>query len=220
MPPRAPPSAAVRAARSFCDALDFDWAGTVRAGQPRLSDDIDVVGNDVPRTFPDRQRPRGSEGDGRPARADAQRRSEPTVRPTSSALTYALAPSRPTSSSRMPPRSLGADDELDRIDHVVGEEPIDAVAGPTPHQVGSDRAGTGAEAVEPVGDGEQFAPQPAGGVVAAGESPRLLDRCGCEVDDGAVGQAEVERCDVAVGATVQCADLYRDCVALPTRASA
>ena len=49
---------------------------------------------------------RSSEGDGRPARADAQRRSEPTVRPTSSALTYALAPSRPTSSSRMPPRSL------------------------------------------------------------------------------------------------------------------
>jgi len=109
--------AAVRAARCFCDSLDFDWAGTVRytplpcytpdhatapyhgrrarcaprssprmrltpitivtaasmphpvpyqvrAAQPRMCDDIDVVGNDVPRTFPERQRQQGGGSDG------------------------------------------------------------------------------------------------------------------------------------------------------------
>ena len=34
----------------------------MRAAQPRMCDDIDVVGNDVPRTFPERQRQQGGDG--------------------------------------------------------------------------------------------------------------------------------------------------------------
>lgn len=52
---------AVAQAESFCEALEFDWSGELRAQRPQLCDDLDVVGNDVPRTFPPMQRQQGGD---------------------------------------------------------------------------------------------------------------------------------------------------------------